>query len=139
MVQGPLQSLSYPPLLLDFPARVPFMFSLTKQERLVLLVLAGVIFVGSFLQYVFKKYPHLKDSVHLIDSEALYEKVDLNRASVEELVRIPYIGEYTARNIVEYRRDHGRFYAVEDVKNVKGIKEKNYAKFFSFLTVSGHR
>lgn len=114
------------------------MISLTKQERLVLLIAASVVLAGSSLQYVFKKYPHLENMVNLMEDGGLYPKVDLNTASVEELVRVPYIGEYTARQIIDYRRQKGPFTSLEEVKLVRGIKEKNFVKFSSFLKITRH-
>jgi len=109
-------------------------FYFTKQERLVLSILALVIFLGAFLQIVFKKYPQIHNIVNLIESDVIYHKVDLNTASHEELVAVPYIGEYTARSIIQYRQ-HTLFKSIEEVKNVKGIREKNYAKFAMYLKV----
>jgi competence ComEA-like helix-hairpin-helix protein len=111
------------------------MLSLTKQERLVLLILALVIFVGSILHYAFKKYPQLRDLVNLIESDRLYPKVDVNTASHEELVAIPYIGDYTAAEIIKYREMHGPFTNLEQLKSVRGIRDKNYEKFRQFLKV----
>jgi len=109
------------------------MFSFTKQERLVLYLLVLIVLFGSSLQVAFKKYPSLGDIVNLIDSERIYNKVDINTASFEELVNISYIGEYTAINIIRYREEHGLFTARDQLKNVKGIRDKNYQKFFPFL------
>ena len=47
--------------------------------------------------------------------------VDLNRASAEELQRLPSIGPTRAADIVEYREANGRFEAVEDLLAVSGI------------------
>ena len=109
------------------------MFAFTKQERMVLSLFVVIVLSGSILQYAFKKYPSLKDTVNLIDSDKIYSKVDINTASLEELIDIPYIGEYTAANIIQYRRKHGLFTAVEQIKNVKGIRGKNYEKFYRYL------
>lgn len=49
--------------------------------------------------------------------------VDLNRASVEELVALPGIGPVRAREIVAYRQRHGRFRTLEDLHAVKGLGE----------------
>jgi len=111
------------------------MFSFTKQERTVLFLFALIIFFGSTLQYAFKKYPALKDIVNLIDSDRIYSKTDINTGSVGELVDVPYIGEYTAANIVRYRQQHGPFTSIEQIKNVKGIREKNYKKFYRYLKI----
>jgi len=111
------------------------MFSFTKQERLVLYLFVLIVLFGSSLQVAFKKYPSLGDIVNLIDSDRIYYKVDINTASFEELVNIPYIGEYTANNIIKYRQEQGSFANIEQVKNVKGIRDKNYQRFYKYLKV----
>ena len=111
------------------------MIALTKQERYVLLILAAVLFAGSLFNFAFKKYPQLENIVNLIDSDKLYSKVDINTATLEELISIPYIGDYTARKIIEYRQENGRFTSIDQLQSVQGIKEKNFQKFSKFITI----
>ncbi len=111
------------------------MFAFTKQERAVLSLFVLIVFSGSILQYAFKKYPALRDIVNLIDSDKVYSKTNINTASADELVDIPYIGEYTAANIVVYRQERGPFTAIEQIKNVTGIRDKNYEKFYRYLRI----
>ena len=111
------------------------MIYFTKQEKWILLLLAVVIFTGSLIQIIFKKYPHIDNIVNLMDSDIIYQKVNLNTASQSELISIPYIGEYTAQAIIQYRRNNGLFSSIEEVKKVKGIRDKNYAKFKKYLVV----
>ena len=112
------------------------MIALTKQERYVLLILAAVLFAGSLFNFVFKKYPQLENIVNLIDSDKLYPKVDINTATLEELISIPYIGDYTAQKIIEYRQENGRFTSIDQLQSVQGIKEKNFQKFSKFIIIS---
>ena len=62
--------------------------------------------------------------------------LDLNRASVEDLCLIPGMGESLAREIVTYRDKRKGFRSVEELKNVKGIGEKKYQSFKTFVTVA---
>ncbi len=48
-------------------------------------------------------------------------KVDLNTASVEELVRLPGIGEVLAGRIIAHREAHGRFASIDELVAVSGI------------------
>jgi len=64
--------------------------------------------------------------------------LDLNRVSVEDLCLIPGIGESLAQEIITYRRKRGRFRSVEELKNVKGIGEKNYQFLKIYFTVRGN-
>lgn len=50
-------------------------------------------------------------------------KISINNATLEGLMKISGIGEAKARNIIKYREEHGRFYTLEDLKNVSGISE----------------
>ena len=49
------------------------------------------------------------------------QKVNINKASAEELQTLPSIGEVRAQRIVEHREKHGPFTAVEEIMDVSGI------------------
>ena len=51
-------------------------------------------------------------------------KIDINTATIEDLVAIPGIGIKKATAIVEYREQHGPFTNIGDVQKVKGIGPK---------------
>ena len=62
-------------------------------------------------------------------------KIDLNRASIEELMTIPSIGPVLAERIVTYRTIHGNFKKIDDVVNVKGIGRVTLKKIKTYLTI----
>lgn len=111
------------------------MLHFTKQEKQVLLLVATVFTAGSLTHYILDRWPAVKNAVGIVESAEIYPKMDVNTASFEELVGIPYIGEYTAGQIIEYRRQKGPFTSLEEIKLVRGIKEKNFAKFAGFLKI----
>lgn len=47
--------------------------------------------------------------------------VDLNTATLEDLVALPGIGEVLAQRILEYRKQHGKFSRIEELEKVKGL------------------
>ena len=49
------------------------------------------------------------------------EVIDINSAPVEDLQRLPGIGEKRAQAIVAYREEHGPFQSVDELDNVSGI------------------
>lgn len=100
-----------------------------------MLVVAVVLFVGATARYLLKTYPHLNGILNQMEGAGLYPKTDINAASFEELVRIPYIGEYTARRIITRRMENGPFASLEELRRLPGIRIKNYAKFAPYLTV----
>lgn len=53
-------------------------------------------------------------------------KIDINKATVQELSQLKGIGEKTAQQIIEYRTNVSKFAKIEDIMNVKGIGEKKF-------------
>jgi comEA protein len=51
-------------------------------------------------------------------------RVNINKASVEELLELPRVGEAVANRIVVFRQENGPFKKVEDIKSVRGIGDK---------------
>jgi len=51
-------------------------------------------------------------------------QININQASVEELVQLPRVGVKVAERIVAYRTQHGAFKTVDDLKTVQGIGDK---------------
>lgn len=62
------------------------------------------------------------------------EKININKASKEELMTLPNIGEKRAEAIIEYR-ENSPFKKIEDIKNVTGIGEKFYQSLKDLITV----
>ena len=62
-------------------------------------------------------------------------KVNLNTASVDQLTTLPGVGPKLAARIVEYRQKSGSFRSTQELMNVQGIGEKNFAKIETWLSV----
>jgi competence protein ComEA len=61
-------------------------------------------------------------------------KVNINTASVEQLTTLPGVGPKLAARIVEYRQK-ASFRSPQELMNVKGVGEKNFARIESWVTV----
>ena len=64
------------------------------------------------------------------------EKIDLNTAPAEELVRLPGIGEKKAQAIVAWREKHGPFKTIRQIMQVSGIGEGLYRDLKEYITVT---
>lgn len=62
-------------------------------------------------------------------------KINLNRASAEELQKLPGVGPVLAARIVAFREEHGPFRSVDDLTLVSGIGPKTLDGFRDQVTV----
>jgi len=63
------------------------------------------------------------------------EKVNINKASIEELVKLKRIGPKYAQRIIEYREKTEPFKVPEDIMKVKGIGPKTFEMNKDMITV----
>lgn len=64
-------------------------------------------------------------------------KIDINKASIQQLTLLPDIGETLAKRIIEYRNENGSFNTVDELLFVKGIGETRLEKIRDYITVGG--
>jgi competence protein ComEA len=57
-----------------------------------------------------------------IIQEKTIQKLDLNSATIDRLVALPGIGQYSAEKIIAYRTRLGGFIGIEQLYEIKGIK-----------------
>lgn len=62
-------------------------------------------------------------------------KVNLNTATLAELMTLSGIGESKAQSILDYRNKNGAFSSVEEIMNVDGIKEGLYNRIKDSIRV----
>ncbi len=68
------------------------------------------------------------EEMHTDAAQADDGLVDINTADVAELCTLPGVGQARAESILAYRQEHGSFQAVEEIKQVSGIKDGLYTK-----------
>ena len=69
-----------------------------------------------------------------VDSLAV-NKIDVNTATLKELLRHPYINFNQAKSIVNYREQHGLFKSVADIQKIHLVKGETYRKIAPYLEV----
>ncbi len=99
------------------------------ERGLILLIAIALLTSGAILYATWERPVTLRTSEPIVVEDVLIvlptfldpRMIDLNTASVEELVRLPGIGEVLAGRIVAHREAHGRFDTIDDLTAVNGI------------------
>ncbi len=69
------------------------------------------------------------------DSAPSEHSININTASLDELQRIPHVGEKVAARIIEYREVNGPFRRVEHLMLIQGISDKRFRKIRPLVRV----
>ena len=63
------------------------------------------------------------------------KKIDINKATEEDLIALPGIGIKTARAIIAYRESIGGYKSLEQLRLVRGVGDKVYDCLKDLLTI----
>jgi len=117
---------------------------LTRDERAVMLFLAGAVAVGSIVLGLAKVDPAeygrgdvAREEAVAVSSVDVPLLVDLNSADAPELERLPGIGPAKASAIVELRATRGVFKSVDELDDVKGIGPATLERVRPFVVIRG--
>jgi len=61
--------------------------------------------------------------------------VNINTADETELQKLKGVGPAIAKRIIDFREQNGEFQTIDDIKKVRGIGEKTFAKMKDNITV----
>lgn len=64
-------------------------------------------------------------------------KIDINRASPDELCQLPGIGPAIADKIINYRNINSSFKSTRELLYIDGISKKMYEELKEYVTVGG--
>lgn len=113
------------------------MLDLTKQEKIILLFLGLSFVTGLGINSYRKSQQNLQLSAQPYEINALKEAdkfieekryININSFKVDELTRLPGVGEKIAQRIAQYHKAHGTFKSKEELMQVEGIGEKKFEK-----------
>lgn len=136
------------------------MFTLTRQEQLIVLLLTSGLLIGTAvlivrgrpepfqgepLDYTFEIPERTEgvsnnpvssdDNVEPWDTKNASEKVNINTAAPGELEKLPGIGPVLANRIIEYRETVGLFSDEKEIIKVNGIGNGKYCAIEEYITV----
>lgn len=133
--------------------RIAQWLALTTTERKVILFLTGTFLIGAGIRLYQETFPvtqqieyQASDSTFAALSEAIGAAeipddetssglLDVNKATKQQLMELPGIGEVLANRILEYRERVGRFRTLDDLQNVKGISGKKFDQLKHLIIV----
>ena len=70
-----------------------------------------------------------------IESKESSTKININTASIDELMTLSGVGESKAKAIIAYREENGEFKTIEDLKEVSGIGDALFENIKDGITV----
>lgn len=91
---------------------------------------------GQYIYVLTKQQGEKLEEENIPDPENDFQGiVNINTASVDELCKLPGIGEKIAERIIEYRDSIDGFESVDELKNVEGIGDSKFNKIKYNLTI----
>ena len=117
---------------------------INKKAKRTILVVVLIIIVGVILIFAFnllktpKEQEEVQESIEIVEQETKrIEKIDINKADIETLSKLPGIGPVKSKAILDYREKIGKFQSLIELIEVKGIGKKTLAKLLPYLEMIG--
>jgi competence protein ComEA len=101
------------------------MLNLTPEEKRAALFLLIIAFCGITLNNLAKLNCGAEK---LFCPQVSLARINLNKISLEELVKTRCLPLKASQRVIAYRQQQGNFSSLEELKKVKGIGDKRYEK-----------
>lgn len=119
---------------------------MNKKEEIVIIFLSIYFILGGFLvllrrnkeKEVFALQKEIINNERVVTEGSLKKEsywININKASKEELIRLPGIGEKIAQRIIQYREKNGKFKSKLELLKIKGIGKKRLAQIENFIEI----
>jgi len=104
---------------------------LTERERRIAIFIAISFLLGELLTLLKNKRNF---QLYRNDKEEVFP-IDINKAELRELMKIPGVGRKIASEIIKEREKRGRFRRIEELLEIKGIGKKNLKIIKKYIKV----
>jgi competence protein ComEA len=111
-----------------------------KKSIFTIIILAFILIIIIVLTIGFQRMSYNRMVLQKITVQTEQEeikKININNADIEELIKLPGIGQIKAKAIMNYREKIGEFKSLEELIKVKGIGKITFEKILPHLEMLG--
>ncbi len=109
------------------------MLPFTPKERQAVIFTTCVFLAGLSFKLSFFLRPSLTGRLTILDEPQYRPRVNINRASYDEVLAVPHIGPSTAGKIIRYRQARGGIHNTEQLAEALGGKTASADKLAPYL------
>lgn len=105
------------------------------------IIAATVIFLsiilGIFIGRGTASYRYIPAKNTLTETTNTDGRIDINTATLKQLMLLPGIGEILAGRILDYRTENGPFTDISDIMSVEGIGQAKFQQIQNYIKAGG--
>jgi competence protein ComEA len=115
--------------------------SIKRFNQIIPDIIENYLISGNQIKYpVLNRYLYSGNNQSISENKLLREnnsltKININNATLKELISLPGIGPKIAKKIINYRAEKGLFTSIKDIMNVKGIGPKKFEQLKYLITL----